>query len=262
MNAMPHHPRSAAATFEPGGPPPPAGAADDDGAHPDGFDAADAADAPDAFSGPGAAAPEDAPQPAAARLLPALDDRQVAAWIEAIVEHDERALSALYDATLHRVWGLAQRIVRHHQVVEEVVEDTYFQVWRQAARFDPARGGALAWVLGMARSRAIDALRREARFQHDSLDADDAVPPADGTAAPADELLASARGHAELHAALLALEARPRQLVALAFFRGLSHEEIADQTTLPLGTVKSCIRRALITLRQRLGDAASTALAS
>lgn len=206
-----------------------------------------------------------APRPAGAtpppRLAVEAGDAQIAAWIDRVVDRDERALAALYDATLSRVYGLVLRVVRKPAVADEVVEDTYFQVWRQAARFDPARGRALPWLLGMARSRAIDALRREARFQHDSLDLETA-PEIEGAALPVDELLDAARGHADLHQALLLLNAQPRQLVALAFFRGLSHEEIASHTALPLGTVKSQIRRALGTLRQVLGDSGQRTLAS
>ena len=182
-------------------------------------------------------------------------DAQLAAWIDAVVDHDERALAALYDATFSRVFGLVQRIVRRPALAEEVVEDTFFQVWRQAVRFDPARGHALAWLLAMARSRAIDALRREARFQHDALDEDDMAQRSLGTQAGSDELLDLARHHAELQRALMQLGAQPRQLVSLAFFRGMSHEEIAAQTSLPLGTVKSQIRRALQALRTSLGHA-------
>jgi RNA polymerase sigma factor (sigma-70 family) len=94
---------------------------------------------------------------------------------------------------------------------------------------------------------------------HETLDEEGAPETADG-APLADELLDSTRQHAALQQALLALNARSRQLVALAFFRGLSHEEIADQTSLPLGTVKSQIRRALLALRERLGDAALPSL--
>ena len=189
------------------------------------------------------------------------DEAQLLAWVERIADHDEQALSALYDATLTRVFGLVLRIVRRHALAEEVVEDTYFQVWRQAARFDPARGRVCTWLLGMARSRAIDALRHEQRFAHDPLtDADDPLP--SGAVLSGDQLLGAARGHAELHRAMMGLGAQPRQLVALAFFRGLSHEEIASQTALPLGTVKSQIRRALLTLRQALGEGAAQALAS
>jgi RNA polymerase sigma-70 factor (ECF subfamily) len=209
------------------------------------------------------AAPDDADGPARHRAGRAADaaEEQLLVWIDAIVDHDERALTALYDATVSRVYAIVQRVVRRPALAEEVVEDTYFQVWRQAARFDPARGRPLVWLLGMARSRAIDVIRREARFQHASLDADTAAEVED-SCAPADDLLDAARCHADLHRALMLLNAQPRQLVALAFLRGMSHEEIADHTTLPLGTVKSQIRRALITLRQALGERGARLLAA
>jgi RNA polymerase sigma factor (sigma-70 family) len=194
------------------------------------------------------------------RSAPSADDTQLAAWIDAIVDQDERALRSLYDATFSRVYGIVHRIVRRAALADEVVEDTYFQVWRQAVRFEASRGNALTWLLSMARSRAIDALRREARFEHDALDDDDSHEPA-GDAPAADELLDIARHHAELQRALMLLGAQPRQLVSLAFFRGLSHEEIASQTSLPLGTVKSQIRRALLAMREVLGDAAVVGLA-
>lgn len=188
-------------------------------------------------------------------------EQQLNEWIAAVVVHDERALSALYDATVTRVYGMILRIVRRPSLAEEVVEDTYFQVWRQALRFDPARGRAMTWLLSMARSRAIDALRREHRFQSESTELDLATEPVDPRPA-ADELLDAARGHADLHRALMKLDAHPRQLVALAFFNGLSHEEIASRTALPLGTVKSQIRRALLTLRKALGVGGLEALPS
>ena len=184
----------------------------------------------------------------------------LAGLIERVIDHDERALAALYDATFSRVYGIAFRIVRSTALAEEVVEDTYFQAWRQAARFDASRGGPLTWLLGIARSRAIDTLRREARFAHDELEAE----AGDSIAADTptgEDLLDVARNHADLHRALLKLQAQPRQLVALAFFRGLTHEEIASQTRLPLGTVKAQIRRALMTLREALGERALAGLA-
>jgi RNA polymerase sigma-70 factor (ECF subfamily) len=223
-------------------------ATDDDAVQVDSDESGDSAD-------PSHAAPP-------GRLPQAASEAQLAQWIAAVSLHDERALAQLYDATVSRVHGLVLKIVRKQALAEEVVEDTFFQVWRQALRFDAARGAPMAWLLGMARSRAIDSLRREARFKAQSLDVEGAeVMPADQAPA-ADELLDVARGHAELHRALMLLNAQPRQLVALAFFRGLSHEEIASQTQLPLGTVKSQIRRALLLLCQSLGDLAMPAWAS
>lgn len=184
-------------------------------------------------------------------LPPPLADEQMAALLARIVHQDQRALERLYDATAGRVHGLVLRIVGRRALAEEVVEDTFWQVWRQAARFDAARGRPMTWLLAMARSRAIDALRREQRFVHDELPDDD-VADAATAAPPAQDLLEATRHHAAVHAALAALDARSRQLVALAFLRGLTHEEIAEQQQMPLGSVKSLIRRALLQLRKAM----------
>lgn len=185
---------------------------------------------------------------AAARAVPEADEARLRGWIAAIGRGDESALGHLYDATLGRVHGLALRITRNAQAAEEVAEDVYWQVWRQALRFDPARGNAMTWLLTIARSRALDSLRREdeadAHPEPETLIAAEAAQEGD----PQDLFEATQRSHA-LHAALETLDAQPRQLLALAFFRGLTHEEIAQQTALPLGTVKSHIRRALAALR-------------
>jgi RNA polymerase sigma-70 factor (ECF subfamily) len=155
------------------------------------------------------------------------------------------------------------RIVRDTATAEEVAEDTFWQVWRQAPRFDPARGCALAWLLTIARSRALDAVRSRQRVQAmsvsaDSLDhADDA--PTDvheRTAADPHDLLSAVQTGHLVQSALMRLGPVPRQLVSLAFFGGLTHEEIAGQTGMPLGTVKSHIRRALVTLRTWLAPEA------
>jgi RNA polymerase sigma-70 factor (ECF subfamily) len=169
----------------------------------------------------------------------------------------EAAFARLYKALSPRVHALALRILREAAATEEVVEDCFWQVWRQAARFDPRRGNAEAWVLTLARSRALDAYRARARAQADcvSLEAlqeqgfetEDGLIDSEGAA-----LLDASRSHQALHQALLRLNAEPRQLLGLAFFRGLSHEEIAALTELPLGTVKSHIRRALATLKPLL----------
>lgn len=189
-----------------------------------------------------------------AGMPPALDPQALAELIGRVVDRDEAALAQLYEQTSGRVFGLVLRITRRHTLAEEVVEDTYWQVWRQAPRFDSSRGSALAWLMAMARSRAIDALRSQARFEHDELDAEAHADSADPAGQAPQDLLDATRSGARLHQALAELDALPRQLVALAFFRNLTHEEIADQTHLALGTVKSHIRRALLQLRRRLGD--------
>ena len=181
-------------------------------------------------------------------------------WIARVVHQDQQALAQLYETLAGRVYGLALRITRHVQTAEEVTEDCFWQVWRQAPRFDPARGAALAWIMTIARSRALDALRRADTAEplgEDRL----ATIEAEGGGDPHDLLDAVEKQH-RLHAALRGLEPLPRQLVALAFFRGLSHEEIAGQMDLPLGTVKSHIRRALLRLRELLDSKPGAAVSS
>lgn len=187
--------------------------------------------------------------------VPSEDEGVWSAWIGRIVMHDEQALTALYDAASRRVYALVLRITQDAAMADEVVEDTFWQVWRQAPRFDAARGQARTWLMAMARSRAIDALRRQARFRHERWprDGDEGAAAEDATLVPQPpDLLDLTRTEHRLHQALRELDAGPRQLVALAFFKGLTHEEIAEITGQPLGTVKSQIRRALRILKQRL----------
>lgn len=168
--------------------------------------------------------------------------------LEGMVIQDESALADFYDATVGKAYGLALRITRQPEAAEEVVEDVYFQVWRDAARFDPARGKVLTWLLTICRSRALDYLRRkdEAELHPDpeELQSEVAVDGSD----PLDILQATECAGA-IHKALTSLGPLPRQLITLAFFRGLSHQEIADHCKMPLGTVKTTLRRAFEQMR-------------
>lgn len=179
------------------------------------------------------------------------DEQLLQDCIARVIDQDQAALSELYDRLLGQVYGLALHITRQVQLAEEVVQDTFWQVWRQAPRFDPERGSAQGWVMTIARSRALDKLRQvenhEVELEEDLLDI---VPSSDSDSPFA--LLSNAEHGQQLKVALLALEPVPRQLVSMAFLRDLSHEEIANLTHIPLGTVKSHIRRALATLRQQL----------
>lgn len=165
---------------------------------------------------------------------------------------DRQALRSLYDLTLGNCYGLALRIVRDAGIAEDVVAETYMQVWQQVSRFDPARGTPLAWILTICRSRALDALRRA-----DPADThpDPATLVIEVSAHDDPGALIEALGDSEaLREALAALPDEPRQIIGLAFYRGLSHQEIADHTGLPLGTVKSHLRRGQERLRHHLED--------
>lgn len=196
-----------------------------------------------------------AAEPTPRRAGPAAhDEQQLRAWISRVVEQDQAALAALYDSLIGQVYGLALRITRRATLAEEVAQDAFWQIWRQAPRYDAARGSAFAWIMTIARSRALDELRRvDARLcelEPDTLaDLDNG---ADDN--PADVLAAFQEGE-RIHAALARLDPVPRQLLSLAFLRGLSHDEIATREGMPLGTVKTHIRRGLATLRALLANA-------
>ena len=163
---------------------------------------------------------------------------QLANDLAAIVRGDHGAFERFYDATLGRVYAVARRICIDPALAEEVTEDVYVQAWREADRFDATRGAALAWLLMMTRSRALDALRRA----DPAASVEDPVALIDESGATASrpdplDLLSALRRDSDVHDALATLPARDRQMVALAFLRGLTHAEIAAAMRLPLGTV-------------------------
>lgn len=167
---------------------------------------------------------------------------------------DETGMGRLYDSTLSHVYGLALRVTRDEDAAEDVVADTYLQVWQQAGRYESQRGSPLAWLLNMTRSRALDYLRRRGTVM--SLDDERSVYSLDAARDERDplSLVMALERDLDLRAAIAALSPTAQRLLGLAFFRGLSHGEIAEVTGMPLGTVKSHLRRAQDTLRQRYRD--------
>lgn len=171
--------------------------------------------------------------------------------IARIAQGDQAALAALYDATIGRVYGLALRVVCEHAHAEEVVSDTYYQIWNQAARYDTKRGQVMAWLMTICRSRALDKLRQRAPAESHPDFNELCQDMASDDLGPLDILLTCERGSA-IHRALETLDARERLLLSLAFFKGMSHQDIAEHTAMPLGTVKSILRRSMLSLRAML----------
>jgi len=153
---------------------------------------------------------------------------------------DPDALAQLYDTYAGVVSALAHRILRDAAEVEEVVQEVFLQAWRQAARFDPRRGTLPAWLVTMARSRALDRVRRRAVRKETSEEAAPASSPP------------GLEGPLAVRTALTTLSADQRRALELAFYDGLTHAEIARQLGQPLGTVKTRIRTAMLRLRAAL----------
>jgi RNA polymerase sigma factor (sigma-70 family) len=181
------------------------------------------------------------------------DDAELVGFLEGIARQDQSALAKFYDATVSRVYSVALRIVRMADMAEEVTADVYMQVWRDASRYDVARGRVLGWLLVIARSRALDLVRRQDEaFSHP--EPHELVDEPEAQRSNPQDLLLCSESNAALHSALGMLTPLQRQLLSLAFFKGFSHSEIVDHTGIALGSVKTHIRRALGVLRDTLGD--------
>jgi RNA polymerase sigma-70 factor (ECF subfamily) len=157
---------------------------------------------------------------------------------------DRAAFRLLYDRWGSRLYGIALRITRQPALAADALHDAFLQIWQQAHRFDPNRGGPEAWMIGLVRYRALDIVRRQAREipGYEPEEREDESP--DALA----RLVSTTEG-AALHRCLKELEEERRRLVVMAFVDGLSHSELAVQLSMPLGTVKSWIRRSLMQLR-------------
>ena len=175
----------------------------------------------------------------------------LATLVERMRNGQERALEELYEATVGKLYALASAILRSAEDAEEIVCETYAYAWANAARFDASRANALGWLLMLCRSRALDRVRQR-RANATALDIAALRETDSGSSDQPYNILDLMQRRSRVHTALSQLTPERRHLVSLAFLQGLSHQEIADATRLPLGTVKSHVRRALAQLRDSL----------
>jgi RNA polymerase sigma-70 factor (ECF subfamily) len=168
-----------------------------------------------------------------------------------IAEGDGQALAELYDRHARLVFSLALRILQDRADAEDIVQDVFAQVWAQARRYDPARGAVAAWMLTLARSRAIDRLRARRARPETAAEASAAESMPDSSARQDVDLL-SAEQVMRLQQALEELPEGQRVALELAYYEGLTHVEVAARLGEPLGTIKTRIRQAVIRLRESL----------
>jgi RNA polymerase sigma-70 factor (ECF subfamily) len=188
--------------------------------------------------------------------LIALLERVAARLADGARQRDsERALRELYDLTSSRLYGLAVKVVSNREGAEDVLQEAFVQIWRSAGDYRATLSPPMAWMGLIVRSRALDFLRRRAAERADQvqeLDETLTETVAGETPDPIDTAQASEQAWA-LHECLRKLEARQREVLSLAYLRDLSHGELAEQLKLPLGTVKTWIRRGLEQLRGCMG---------
>ncbi len=183
---------------------------------------------------------------------PEPSDEQLMARVAA---RDSAAFELLYDRHAAVVLGIAVKIVADRAVGEEVLQETYWRLWTQAASFDAAKGPLRAWLYSIARRQALDVLRRQsvrpaaARDDSEARRLETAPAPDEDVPAAAEQAIAAA----QLRGALDQLSAEQKRVLELAYFGGLTRQEIAQVTGTPLGTVHTRARLGLQALRTRLG---------
>lgn len=174
--------------------------------------------------------------------------------VERIRQGDQSALDLLYKRYSAPVYSLVWKVLQNSEEAEDVALEVFWQVWRQADRYDPARGAPPAWIFTLARSRAIDRLRARNRREDRTISIDDPnlhFDPLDENASP-DQVVSFRQSRDAVRAALEKLSPVQREAVELAFLKGMTHVEIAEKLGQPLGTVKTRIRQGLIRLRKHL----------
>ena len=188
-------------------------------------------------------------------MKPESPDSQLIALLDRIALADESALKELYALTSSKLYGVAVRVVTNREWAEDVLQEAYLNIWKIAGSYKASLSPPMAWMGLLVRSRGLDFLRRRASDRADRVqELDDVISDtvAGDSPNPMDTTQASEQAWA-LHQCLSQLENKQREVVSLAYLRDLSHSELAEQLKLPLGTVKTWIRRGLEQLRGCMG---------
>jgi RNA polymerase sigma-70 factor, ECF subfamily len=181
---------------------------------------------------------------------------RLAGLIDRVAAGEQAALAALYDLTSPILYGLLLRMLRQPERAQEALQDCYLRVWHRAETYSAAKGEPIAWLIGVARYRALDALRRHRATDTGSVALDDheggrEVPDVRFEPGPEDRAV-EREGLERLMRCMRGLSEVQRKSVLLAYYQGYSHTELAQAMGAPLGTVKAWIRRGLARLRECL----------
>jgi RNA polymerase sigma-70 factor (ECF subfamily) len=171
--------------------------------------------------------------------------------IRQAANQDREAFSQLYDRFSSLVYTLAMRMLRMPSDAEDLLQEVFVQVWHQANRYSEERGSPEAWIINIARSRAIDKLRAKRRMEKSFVLTDD--PAKAESSENVESNAAESEAKLTMNSALANLPEAQRRVLALAYFEGLSQTEIADRLKEPLGTVKTRMRSGIQRLRDMLG---------
>lgn len=182
---------------------------------------------------------------------PIPDPAQLRLWLSGAARQDAAAFHQLYSATSARLYGFALRILGKRELAEEALQDSFVAIWHSAGTYQSHLAAPMTWMTTIVRNKAFDLLRHnghQAAIDGHPFDSEVANAMQDPGATPI-EALALSREAKALAYCMAALEGLQRQVIGLAFFHDLSHAEVAQRMTLPLGTVKTWIRRSLERLK-------------
>jgi RNA polymerase sigma-70 factor (ECF subfamily) len=168
-----------------------------------------------------------------------------------VAAKDQQALAELYDQTVGVLFSVAFRLLGNREEAEDVMQDVYVQIWNKAFQFDSALGTPIHWAMRITRNRAIDRLRRQGLQKRIKQELETEVVTVDAPA-PSADLSETELGR--VRGIIASLPHEQRQSIELAFFRGMTHQQIAEMLNQPLGTVKARIRRGMMALRENLQD--------
>lgn len=184
-----------------------------------------------------------------------VDSATLAQWISVIALGDRQAYRRLYDATSPKLFAVALRILRDEGRAEDVLQDSFVNVWNGAAGYNASLSAPMTWMITIVRNRALDYIRRT---DHRTVELDDDLEAVLESDHPTPADLAGHRQDAEaLQRCLKRLDPGQRQAIAFAYFQGLTHSELADTLRIPIGTVKTWIRRGLEKMRRCLDGVAA-----
>ena len=173
-----------------------------------------------------------------------------------LADGDSAALEEIYDATRVKLFGICFRILGDRKEAEDALQDVYVNLWQRADRYDPSRASPISWLATFARNRAVDRLRT-GKVRGGAVPVEEANPLPD-EAPLADSLLVDAESAAQVHTCLGHLDQKTRDNIRSAFFDGFTYAELAERADVPLGTMKSWIRRGLQKLRTCLEASEAT----
>ncbi len=174
------------------------------------------------------------------------DEREaLARLLQQCGDHDKRAFADLYWRTSSKLFGVCLTMLRERDEAEDALQNAYIAVWRRAGSFDPARAGAMTWLITLTRNQCIDRLRQRREAPLDEIVADNLVDPMPGPSAQGE----ASEDRRRLEDCLDTLAGQQKSAVCAAFYSGATYNELAERCGVPLATMKSWIRRSLIRLR-------------